>query len=986
MDSARIARACALVMAVSALLLASGAPPALAGEFVVASCQADAPNYATNAFADRATPQMMVKRACDPAAGEVRGINRVRGMITRNQISAERVPRGAYAMLTLSAPPGTHFSAFRWAGLPLRSDCRYSLQLYAERDGTTIGAIKNVRANHDCPQAAHLSQAAGYKPRTYRKQVAGATRIVQRVACVGGDGRDWCSGRAANYITTYQAKATIVDDQPPSAVSIIQDTPLARGEWVAGKSQPLNYDAADNTGVLLARALIGDRESGTDERPCALAAQGAYATPIPCPNGPPRTMIVDTTQRLVEGTQQLVVEAQDTAGVPARSAPVPVRIDNTPPERVDVSVVGGEAWRNSPDFQLAWSNPPEGDRAPITGASYTLCAVVGGTCTRGEQPGDGIAGLSVQAPAPGEFRLTLVRRDAAGNASEQAASVPVTLRYDPEPPQLGFESTPAGDPTTVAVQVSDKVSGLADGTIEISRAGSDTWQTLATQREGNRLLAHIDDAAMQPGDYVLRATARDQAGNLGSTSARLDGQPMALTLPLRVGAQLQAGVARERIVQRTIRRHGKRHRVRRRDTTSSRPGTCAPADGPVAGRLTSADGQAVARRRGPGARTHRPGRRAARGGAAHRRRRPPQLHGTGSASRTLRLLYAGAPSILPARAEIQLHVAAASSLRVSRRAVRNQQAVIFSGRVRTLPLPAAGKLVELQVRLSQRWETFRTTRTDADGTLVDPLSLQARLPRRATVPLPRPPAARSQLPVRPRKLAPRACARHRTPLTIEPRRPQPRSREETDRVLDRIRRHLTYANVMATLAVFIALGGSSYAAYTISGSKIKNRSIRGSKLRHNTLTGARDQGVQARPGAAGARGGLGKRRRARRRADRRAAEDPLPEDTYPLADVCVEKTTRPPSSYGSAALICSHVGKPAGPGRRLPTHLELMAALTAVDLAPGGELTSNVYPSSTRPGELDVLYVTDKVGSTALVPDRAGVGDKAYRCVTDPLN
>ena len=68
---------------------------------------------------------------------------------------------------------------------------------------------------------------------------------------------------------------------------------------------------------------------------------------------------------------------------------------------------------------------------------------------------------------------------------------------------------------------------------------------------------------------------------------------------------------------------------------------------------------------------------------------------------------------------------------MSRRAVRNRQAVTFRGRVRTLPAAGGGKLVELQVRLSHRWETFRTTRTDADRSLVDPLPVQARLPRRA---------------------------------------------------------------------------------------------------------------------------------------------------------------------------------------------------------------------------------------------------------------
>ena len=34
-------------------------------------------------------------------------------------------------------------------------------------------------------------------------------------------------------------------------------------------------------------------------------------------------------------------------------------------------------------------------------------------------------------PGPGEWTLSLWRRDAAGNEAEDNASVPVTLRYDP---------------------------------------------------------------------------------------------------------------------------------------------------------------------------------------------------------------------------------------------------------------------------------------------------------------------------------------------------------------------------------------------------------------------------------------------------------------------------------------------------------------------------------------------------------------------------
>jgi hypothetical protein len=197
-------------------------------------------------------------------------------------------------------------------------------------------------------------------------------------------------------------------------------------------------------------------------------------------------------------------------------------------------------------------------------------------------------------------------------------------------------------------------------------------------------------------------------------------------------------------------------------------------------------------------------------------------------------------------------------------------------------------------------------------------------------------------------------------------------------VRHKLRHRLTYANVMSTLAVFIALGGSSYAAIQISGSNIENRSIPAKKLKRNSITGREVRESRLNVPRA-------------RRADRLGGftADQLrvhcPSDTFPIADVCVERMARPAAAYGSAVGQCSGVGTPAGPGRRLPTHGELRAALAGVTLAPGGELTSHVYPSTTSPGELDVLYVTDQVGSAALTPN-TGAGGKAFRCVTDPLN
>jgi hypothetical protein len=52
----------------------------------------------------------------------------------------------------------------------------------------------------------------------------------------------------------------------------------------------------------------------------------------------------------------------------------------------------------------------------------------------------------------------------------------------------------------------------------------------------------------------------------------------------------------------------------------------------------------------------------------------------------------------------------------------------------------------------------------------------------------------------------------------------------------RVRPHLSFANVVACLALFVALGGSAYAASQINGSKIVKHSIGGNKLKSETLT------------------------------------------------------------------------------------------------------------------------------------------------------
>lgn len=200
-------------------------------------------------------------------------------------------------------------------------------------------------------------------------------------------------------------------------------------------------------------------------------------------------------------------------------------------------------------------------------------------------------------------------------------------------------------------------------------------------------------------------------------------------------------------------------------------------------------------------------------------------------------------------------------------------------------------------------------------------------------------------------------------------------------MIEALRKRLTYANVMATLAVFIALGGSSYAAFSVTGRNVKNSSLTYRDLRPDTLGGSRIN--ESRLGTV----------RWARNADRLngvTAERLLvrcPEGTFPVSNVCVETAARGPAPYGTAAVICEGTDRSAGPGRRLPSHDELMTAIgePGIALAPGGELTRNVYPSASDPGRVDVLFVTTDTGGAAITPDTAA-GAKAFRCVADPRN
>ncbi len=389
----------------------------------------------------------MWKRACDPEGPGLRGL------VTANVVRSGRVARGARSYFVMKAPDGTRFARLSWSGQARRRDCRYALQLWASRpDGAPV-PIKHVRANRRCPRPK-FAQAAGW-PRARTYDIQGATKIVQRVVCVGSKKTPYCSSRGLNYIRTFKAQATVVDVSPP-AIGIIQDNAFTRGEWVSGV-QNVSYGAWDNAGVRVVRPILAERRTRRDTPwPCD------FSRPVPCTNGQ-GSVSVDT-RGLAEGTQSLVLQAEDAAGNPGTPAPSPRESTTRRPGR------SRWAWRAARPGEIRTTSMPLGStqtratarrsRWPTTGYAARGTA----QCVEGAQSGIGIGrlgDLAVPAPANGSCRVW--REDAAGNKEPANASVPVALRYDPDPPQLGFEPSPPADPTVSRCASRTRRPGLPTG-------------------------------------------------------------------------------------------------------------------------------------------------------------------------------------------------------------------------------------------------------------------------------------------------------------------------------------------------------------------------------------------------------------------------------------------------------------------------------------------------------------------------------------------
>jgi hypothetical protein len=82
------------------------------------------------------------------------------------------------------------------------------------------------------------------------------------------------------------------------------------------------------------------------------------------------------------------------------------------------------------------------------------------------------------------------------------------------------------------------------------------------------------------------------------------------------------------------------------------------------------------------------------------------------------------------------------------------------------------------------------------------------------------------------------------------------------RRLTRITRHLSFANAIASLALFVALGGASYAAVNLPANSVGAKQIKTRAVSLQKITPAARSALKGQKGDPGAqgRGGLGRTR------------------------------------------------------------------------------------------------------------------------------
>ena len=200
--------------------------------------------------------------------------------------------------------------------------------------------------------------------------------------------------------------------------------------------------------------------------------------------------------------------------------------------------------------------------------------------------------------------------------------------------------------------------------------------------------------------------------------------------------------------------------------------------------------------------------------------------------------------------------------------------------------------------------------------------------------------------------------------------------------MSRVRPRLTYANVMATVAVFLALGGISYAALklpknSVGTKQLKKNAVTGPKVKADALTGGdiKETTLGTVPSATDSQtvGGL----TASRLMD--ASKLHCPSGLIQMAGVCFEAVEKEYGQYFEALEICENKGM------RLPLIGELIAFEKEHPSDPGPE-EEWVEGLTYYGGETGFVGLIVKASPTLVVIAEAYTVGEPFRCVVPASN
>lgn len=518
----------------------------------------------------------------------------------------------------------------------------------------------------------------------------------------------WLADQAANADESDAAIARLrFDNVPPGAVPAVSPP-----GWLGRRELSTPYLQTWSEPDYIAVSGLDGYAAGVDgfpsTNPCETAADpnpstcaGSEITHLP--EAPRERSLTG----IPEGSSWVHIAAASGAGLRSTSVThVEVRADRTDPVTELLGAPAG--WTNQPvtliaraTDSLSGMQPEAGD----DGQPRTAMQIDGGPVVA--DPDNEVVHV---LDAEGDHEIRFWARDLAGNENDGDPGGPevpannqpgfARVRLDTSTPQLGFSnSQDPADPELLRAPASDQLSGLAEGEISYRAQGESTWQPLATETHAGALEARLPSESLADGPYEFQAEASDRAGNEIATTKRLDGTDMVLEVPLKVETDLRAdlGSGRKRL---TI-GYGRESRIE--------------------GRLVDAAGEPL------GGQSIAVTENFDLGSTESERTREVITDGDGrfalvlppGPSREIQAEFVGSRRLTDAASpELDLGVRADASLASTEKRPPVGKRFRFFGRVKRAgaQLPPGGKLVELQVKRPEGWDTVRQAfRTSPNG-------------------------------------------------------------------------------------------------------------------------------------------------------------------------------------------------------------------------------------------------------------------------------